>query len=725
MSALIVDIAVPVAVSKTFHYIATDDIASRIIRGARVIVPFGTRRVIGTVIGLPRGSDHSGLKPVLDVLDETIPPRLLSLAEWMSEYYIYPVGLTIDTMVPKAVSRLKPRKARYIILTKAASDGLMPKAARQRELMRLLTEAGMLRLDGLKGFSARTIKALQEAGMIEIVEEDPSRPASSVPPFEPDEPPPLQPEQKEAVLRICEAIDRNGFEPFLLHGVTGSGKTEVYLQVISRLAGSGKGAIVLVPEISLTPQLLGRFRRRFGDRVAVLHSRLTDRGRADEYRRIRKGDVDVVVGARSAVFAPFERLGAIVVDEEHEGSYKQEDGLRYHARDVAVMRAKLEGAVAVLGSATPSLESFFNAKTGKYTYLKISNRIDHRPMPSVSIVDMRTLPKAVVLSQRLIEAVKTRMERGEQAMLMLNRRGFSPVLVCRDCGAVPRCPSCSVSLTYHKADGLLKCHYCDFYTSAPDICPSCSGAAVKPLGAGTQRIEEEIRSAFPNSKIARMDSDSVKGRDGYNELLSMVDSGRIDILLGTQMIAKGHDFPSVTLVGIVDADTGLNLPDFRAAEKSFQLITQAAGRAGRGDSEGEVIIQTLNPDHYAVRHSLRHDYEGFYEQEISYRTQLGYPPVGRMVKIETSAPDEKTAKEAIEAAKKRMHGMAKSGEVSLLGPAPSPISSVRGRYRYQILLISRRRGLMRSMAAEGRTAVEEKFGRRVRIIIDVDPGHLM
>lgn len=724
MSDIIVDIAVPVAVSKTFHYIAPDDIAPRIIRGARVMVPFGTRRVIGTVIGFPRIPVYFDLKPIFDVLDDTIPPGLLSLAEWMAEYYINPLGLTIDAMVPKAVSRLKPRKAKYIILTKSAPDGLMPKGARQRELLRLLIEAGRLRLDRLKGFSAGTIKALQEAGMIEIVEDDPSPAAPAGPSFEPDEPPPLQPEQKEAVQKICAALDRHGFEPFLLHGVTGSGKTEVYLQVISRLAGSGKGAIVLVPEISLTPQLLGRFRRRFGERVAVLHSRLTDRGRADEYRRIKRGEVDVVVGARSAVFAPFERLGAIIVDEEHEGSYKQDDGLRYHARDVAIMRAKIEGAVAVLGSATPSLESFFNAKTGKYTYLKISNRIDHRSMPSVSVVDMRTLPKAV-LSQRLIEAVRTRMERGEQAMLMLNRRGFSPVLVCRDCGSVPRCPSCSVSLAYHKADRLLKCHYCDFYTSAPDICPSCFGASVKPLGAGTQRIEEEIRAAFPASRIARMDSDSIKGRAAYDELLSLVDSGRIDILLGTQMIAKGHDFPSVTLVGIVDADIGLNLPDFRAAEKSFQLITQAAGRAGRGGVAGEVIIQTLNPDHYAVRHSLTHDYEGFYEQEMTYRTQLGYPPVGKMVKIETSAPDEKIAREAIEAAKERMQGMAKSGEVALLGPAPSPITRVRGRYRYQILLISGRRGLMRSMAVEGRTAVEENFGRRVRIIIDVDPVNLM
>lgn len=725
MSDLIADIAVPVSVSKTFHYIVPENIRDKVGTGSRVIVPFGSRRLIGTILGFTQNPHSSVLKPVIEVLEDTVSSDLLSLAMWMSDYYIHPIGQTIDAMIPRAVARARPKKSRYVRLKSDPRNVAVPKGRRQEELVRILSERPETPIEELRGFSPFTIKALFSAGVIEIIERADSIMTAVDDTFESDNPPPLMPQQKTAVDRIMESVKKNRFETFLLHGVTGSGKTEVYLHVIGMLKGSGRGAIVLVPEISLTPQLLNRFRRRFGRRVAVLHSGLTDRERADEYRKIRRGDVDVVVGARSAIFAPFEAIGVIVVDEEHEGSYKQEEGLRYHARDVAIMRAKLQSAVAILGSATPSLESFYNAKNGKYHYIEISNRVDARPLPQVSIVDIKTLPKGKALSQRLIDAMASRLKRKEQIILMLNRRGFSSVLVCRECGHVPVCPCCSVSLTFHKVDRRLKCHYCDYYTIAPDVCPACSGVNLRPLGAGTQRIEEEIRAVFPDYRIARMDSDSVKGKGMYHKLINEVDDGSIDILLGTQMIAKGHDFPSVTLVGIVDADVGLTLPDFRASEKTFQLITQAAGRAGRGSIEGEVIIQTLNLGHYAIRYSLTHDYKGFYQEEMSYRAQLGYPPVRRMVKMEIRSSDDKRAAEAARAARARMQGLIKEKDTVILGPSPAPISKVRGRYRYQILLASPLRHRLRTLSIEGRDAVEEKFGKKCQVIIDVDPINLM
>ena len=723
MPDIILDIAVGISVNKTFHYLAPEDIKDTLVAGARVLVPFGSRRVTGTIIGFPAATATAGLKSIIAVLDTTLPPELMKLAHWMSDYYMHPIGRTIEALVPKALSRAKPKKKKFISLL-PGHEARTLRGARQVELLRVLSGRGAVSIESLDGFSAATIKSLQTAGVVEVVEKDEEKQPERDE-FSPDAPPTLMPEQAEAVQRIGEAVSSRAFEVFLLHGVTGSGKTEVYLHAISRIAGTGQGAIVLVPEIALTPQLLSRFRKRFGNRVAVLHSGLTDRERADEYRRIQSREVDVAIGARSAVFAPFERLALVIVDEEHETSYKQEEGLRYHARDVAVMRAKLQNAVAVLGSATPSLESYYNAKNNRYRYLPISNRVDHRPMPEVEIIDLKILPKPSVYSPALVAGIGRRLEKKEQTLLLLNRRGFSSVLICGDCGAAMKCPSCSVSLTYHKSERKLKCHYCDFHQQPPDTCPTCGGVNLKPLGTGTQKIEEDIAALFPDAKSARMDSDSVKGRQAYDTLLGRVDRGEVDILLGTQMVAKGHDFPAVTLVGVVDADVGLNLPDFRSAEKTFQLITQAAGRAGRGDAAGEVVIQTLNPGHYSLRHSMTHDYDGFYREEIVYRTELGYPPVRRMIKVELRSADEKIAGEAAVAARNRIRSLLKGKETTLLGPAPSPLARVRGRYRFQLLLLSPRREVIRMLAAEARKIVEEKFGRKCRVIVDVDPVNLM
>jgi primosomal protein N' (replication factor Y) (superfamily II helicase) len=724
MTDLVVDIAVGVSVNKTFHYLAPAELQARLAAGTRVLVPFGSRRIIGTIVGFPDRPDVAGLKSVVDILDAPLSPELLALARWMADYYLHPLGQTIEAVVPKAVGRAKPKKKKFIRLTQDAVSGRQGvKGKKQIALLDVLREQGETALDALAGFSSATIRSLAQAGHIEIVERE--TPAEAQEEIPSTGAPHLMDEQREAVTKIRESLADAAFAVHLLHGVTGSGKTEVYLRAIARLAATGKGAIVLVPEIALTPQLLNRFRGRFGDRVAVLHSGLTDRERADEYRRIQAGQVDVVVGARSAVFAPFAKLGLIIVDEEHENSYKQDEGLRYHARDVAIMRAKLENAVAVLGSATPSLESFYNAKSGKYRYLRLEKRVDHRPMPEVLIIDVKTLPKNTLYSPRLIEDIAKRLAKNEQTLLLLNRRGFSSVLICRDCGTAVKCPSCSVSLTFHKSEGKLKCHYCGFFSLPPDKCPSCQGIDLKLIGSGTQKIEEELQTLFPDARLKRMDSDSVKGRDAYERLLGQVDRREVDILLGTQMIAKGHDFPAVTLVGVIDADVGLNLPDFRSAEKTFQLITQAAGRAGRGELGGEVVIQTMNPNHYSIRHSTTHDYAGFYAEEIVFRRELHYPPFGRIIKIEVKSPQADRASEAATAAQNRIRYLMRGKDTLLLGPAPAPIARVRGQFRFQLLLLSQQRDKMRMLALEGKKAVEEKYGRKCKVIIDVDPVNLM
>ncbi len=724
MSCLVADIAVSVSIDKTFHYCVPEEFQEHLVPGSRVLVPFGSRRVRGTVVGLPDTADAAGLKSVIQIIDSPLTPDLVALARWMSDYYLYPLGQVFEAVVPGAISKARPKKKRFLRLASGDHDVHALRGPKQTALLLLLCDREVLGREELKGFSSATINALCAAGMAQIVETDAEEEAGQQEPAS-GEPHVLMPEQDTAVRAVRDAVASGGFGVFLLHGVTGSGKTEVYLQAIASLRGTGSGAIVLVPEIALTSQLLERFRQRFGSRVAVLHSGLTDRERADEYRRIRTGRVDVAIGARSAVFAPFGKVGLIIVDEEHENSYKQDEGLRYHARDVAVMRAKLQSAVALLGSATPSLESYFNAHSGKYRYLRLASRVDHRSMPAVRVVDVKTLPKNSLYAPGLIRDIKQRLERGEQALLLLNRRGFSSVLICGDCGVAIKCPSCSVSLTFHKSERKLKCHYCGYLIPPPATCPACMGIGLKPLGSGTQKVEEELQALFPDARIKRMDSDSVKGRDAYDLLLRQMDRREVDILLGTQMIAKGHDFPAVTLVGVVDADVGLNLPDFRSAEKTFQLITQAAGRAGRSELGGEVVIQTMNAHHYAIRHSTNHDYEGFYIEEIIYRSQLGYPPIGRMIKLEIKSPVEAHALEASKTAQIRIRSLMRGKDTTLLGPAPAPVFRVRGQYRFQMLILSTKREKIRKLAAEGRRAVEEKHGRKCRVIVDVDPVNLM
>jgi primosomal protein N' (replication factor Y) len=533
----------------------------------------------------------------------------------------------------------------------------------------------------------------------------------------------LNPAQQAAFVQIRDAILTRQFRAFLLHGVTGSGKTEVYLTAIEAVLAQGRSALLLVPEIALTPAMAGQFFLRFGDRVAILHSAFTDVERTEQWRRIRSGKASVVVGTRSGVFAPVRNLGLIVVDEEHDGSYKQEETPRYNGRDVAVVRAQQAGACVVLGSATPSLESRYNVERGKYTLLELPGRIEERPMPLVELIDMRQefleSRKQATFSRKLEEAIGQRLENGEQTIVLLNRRGFSSFVACRACGERVQCMNCSVTLTFHKRDRRLLCHYCGYAEKIPSVCPKCSSEHIYFMGLGSERVEEELHRAFPAARIARLDRDTVTGKRHYETILQDFREGSYDILVGTQMIAKGHDIPNVTLVGVVSADVGLGVPDFRAAERTFQLLTQVAGRAGRGSVPGIVLIQTINPDHYAVRIAAAQDYQAFYEKELAFRRMMRYPPFSAMANV------------LVRSEKKEM-AMRLSSELGILltpppeklrimGPAEAPVARVKNEYRYQFLIKAASRTALNELLQRIRSfAVERKWGATA-LVIDVDP----
>jgi primosomal protein N' (replication factor Y) len=537
----------------------------------------------------------------------------------------------------------------------------------------------------------------------------------------------LNAHQEAAAGTIAAALEGRTFKAFLLQGVTGSGKTEVYMRSIEAALGLERNALLLVPEIALTPAMAGQFFHRFGKQVAILHSAFGDAERAGQWRRIRDGQARVVVGTRSGVFAPVQNLGLVIVDEEHDGSYKQQDTPRYHGRDVALMRAKNFGAVAVLGSATPSLESRYNADQGKYTCLFLPERIGRRPLPEVEIVDMRAefleTKQQATFSRKLLAEMQSRLAQGEQTMLLLNRRGFSSFMVCRACGERMLCANCSVVLTHHRRDRRMLCHYCEYADRIPSKCPKCDSDYVQFLGTGSERVEDELHRYLPTARVARLDRDSARAKGGFSQILQGFREGEIDILVGTQMIAKGHDIPNVTLVGVVLADIGLSMPDFRAAERTFQLLTQASGRAGRGETPGRVIIQTLNPDHYAIRFAAAQDYEGFYKKELEFRKWLRYPPFAACANV-------------LVRAEKQEEALRMSAEVGLLlsppppgirvmGPAEAPVLRLKNEYRYQILLKAARRSILRAVLTQLRDFATKEKWKTTALTIDVDPISLM
>ncbi len=608
----------------------------------------------------------------------------------------------------------------------AAGAGL---GRRQREaLERLGAAAGELAVPALTaaGVPAGTLRRLVELGAVTIASEVVERQPGAVEPPGAPEPPArtLTPRQRQVVEALEGAAGSGDFEVALLHGVTGSGKTEVYARLARAAVARGRQALVLVPEIALTPAIAARLRPAFGARVAVQHSGLSAGARHDQWHRIRRGEVDVVVGTRSAVFSPLPSVGLIVVDEEHDASYKQDESPRYHGRDVAIMRGKRDGALVVLGSATPSLESARHAETGRYRRFALPQRIGNRPLPAVRIVDMREELAAhgpdAVLSAPLAEAVDDRLARGEQALVLLNRRGFAASLLCRGCGKTLECPDCSVSLTFHRAIGRARCHYCGYSRPRPDACPGCSGKVLEHVGFGTERVQAELERRWPAARVARLDRDTVRRRGGAARLLQRVARRELDVLVGTQMVAKGHDFPGVTLVGVVSADIGLGVADFRAAERAFQLLTQVAGRAGRGSVPGEAIVQTLHPGHYAIRHACDQAYAPFYQEELRFRRALRYPPVVSLVSaiVQGQVRDRAAQDAAGLAARLR----AARGRFTVLGPAPAPLARLRGRYRMQLFLKGGRRAEMR----EAVLRVLDEHPRLKRcVVVDVDPVSML
>lgn len=594
-----------------------------------------------------------------------------------------------DRVTKQKVIFVRPKKPEELA---NAAASLSARAVRQKEVLRFFEkrpqEIALPDLLSELGVARSTVKTLVEAGFLEWEERELYRDPFAHRQFERTAPLPLTPEQYQAFASIVAPIRERCFRSILLHGVTGSGKTEIYLQAIAEVMQQGREAIVLVPEISLTPQMVDRFKSRFGDLVAVLHSGLSGGERYDEWRKIRLGKVKVAIGARSAIFAPFQNVGLIIIDEEHESSYKQEENPKYHARDVALWRAQHHGAALVLGSATPAVETVVSAQQGWHEWVQLKERVKGRPFPQMEIVDMREeLRKGnrTMFSERLKEELLSCVNRGEQAVLFLNRRGFSTFVMCRECGEALVCPHCDISLTYHQTNRTVRCHYCGFAQRMPGACPHCQSKHIRHFGTGTQRVEEELARRFPGLRVIRMDVDTTSRKGAHERLLNAFGSGKADVLLGTQMIAKGLDFPQVTLVGVIAADSMLHLPDFRAAERTFQLLTQVSGRAGRHEKPGRVIIQTYSADHYSIERAVEHDSDGFYRQESIIRKQHGYPPFYGLFTLLLSHPDRVSLmRQGQEMA--RFLGKNLPKRTRLLGPVPAPIPRLKDRYRLQMLI---------------------------------------
>jgi primosomal protein N' (replication factor Y) len=600
-----------------------------------------------------------------------------------------------------------------------------PQQARVLEV--LLSAGGSLPAAAFEESLRAPLKRLLQKGWVEQAEEAAPRLPKRAGGFKMKGPITLNEMQQAAVNEIVAALRGGTFSPFLLHGVTGSGKTEVYLKVIEEALEQKKGAILLVPEIGLTAQLVARFHSRFGDAIALFHSGLSPGERYDEWGRIKEGKAFLAIGVRSAIFAPFEKIGIIIVDEEQDTSYKQEDRVRYHARDLALVRGKQSNAVVVLGSATPSFESFYNSQIGKYRALSLPARIDARPLPAVQLIDLREKAKWVrpFLTQPLLSAIEKRLSLGEQTLLFINRRGFSPSLLCADCGDSPQCVRCSVSLTFHKKIKRLLCHYCGFQAAPPAHCKKCQGVRLIYLGIGTEQVEEEVRALFPAARLARMDRDTTQKKESQHQILAAMEQEEIDILIGTQMIAKGHDFPKVTLVGVLCADLSLYFPDFRSSERTFQMLTQVAGRAGRGDRPGEVMIQTFQPGHESIVAATTHDYLGFYEREMAFRKEMGYPPFCRLTLLVLSHQEEARVADRAEGLASWIRSEALSSslekEVHLLGPAPAPTLRLKGNCRYQLLLKGKEPKNIAAVLKKAIKGWKEMEQRGVRLEVNVDP----
>lgn len=764
---MIARVTLEIALRKEFDYFIPPELEGRVDVGSRVQVPFGPRKVLGCVTAIAEESDRPNLKPILKVLgaQTLVTPKVLRLARWIADYYCCSPEVALKSVLPEAVRQEKAGWRERLFARLLPVPGELPRLPKRQQevydLLRTRPEMPLTELLEWAGTTAATVRRLEDKGLVAISAEISERDPYAREHILPTQPLPLNPAQARALAAIITAMDLpppgthqpesgsgtadravsrsspnegQGGKVFLLHGVTGSGKTEVYLQALAHALEQGKGAIVLVPEISLTPQTVERFKARFSSGrlqtlVAVLHSHLSGGERHDEWHKIRQGRARIVIGARSAIFAPVEPLGLIIVDEEHEHTYKQEEAPRYHARDVAVMRGQMEGATVVLGSATPSLESYYNCRRGKFTLLELLERADDKKMPVVRVVDMRQALRkgkmVPIFSPQLHEGIARRLERKEQVILFLNRRGYSTSLQCPRCGYVAGCPNCSLSLTYHRHEQKLACHLCGHTAPVPAVCPNdnCRNPEIRYAGLGTQKVEDTLHKLFPHARVVRMDSDAVKRKNDYRRIFTDFRAGKIDVLLGTQMIAKGLHFPNVTLVGIIYADLTLHQPDFRAGERTFQLLTQVAGRAGRGEVEGEVIVQAFTPFHPAIQFARRHDYAGFYEQELEMRRQLSYPPFSRVAMLTLKGRNEDKVRFSAEHLKRELdQRLADFPGLIVVGPAPSPLLRAETFYRYQIMLRTPRMSALSLRLAEILRTLT--LPEEVTLAVNVDPAGL-
>lgn len=725
-----------------YDYSIPGQLESSVRPGIRVLVPLGrgNRKMEGYVVqvispGHPQAStvNASRLKPIERVLDNQplLDQSLLELAQWISDYYVCPLGNVIETLVPPAVrDRSGTRNVTFLMLADGVDRQLdsLKLPPKQRAILELLASGGSdwtaRELAESVGCTVAPVKALQKKGLIVSRVRRVRTDSHEIPRERRTDNLRLNTDQRRALSAIESSIDRSEHRCFLMHGITGSGKTEVYIQAIQRVVESGRQAIVLVPEISLTPQTRQRFRARF-DQVAVLHSHLTPAQRAWHWHEIAAGRVQVIIGARSAIFAPAPRLGLIVLDEEHDGSFKQDKAPRYHARDVALWRARRHNIPLVLGSATPALESWHRARTGEFHLLPLPRRVLDLPLPDVATIDLRVdfskRKSRGAISQKLHQEIRKAVADGGQVILLLNRRGFATRIQCPECGHVEYCPDCSIPMTHHRDGQKAVCHYCDHQIPEPDRCSECGNAAIRFSGIGTQKLEQEVRARFPDIPCMRMDTDTMR-RPGSHELaLDKFRSGEVKILLGTQMIAKGLDFPNVTLVGVVNADTALHFPDFRAAERTFGLVTQVAGRSGRGPKGGRVLVQTFSPDHPAIVAATRHDYAGFAEVELPDRQAFGYPPFGRLTRLVVRSPSQQLVQQMADRLAEQLEtSAAELGiAVTVIGPAPAPVEKLRGQYRFHILCRTDLDADIQSVVRHVSARVEDV--KDVQWIVDIDP----
>jgi primosomal protein N' (replication factor Y) len=730
------------SIHRELDYLIPDTLADKVSIGSRVRVPFRERSALATVVALLAETDAQGIRPIEALVGDkpALSPTLVELARWMSTYYCCPIEAVMRSLLPQVIRRAEVGWKKQLFVSAAKEihaeeiEKLRRRAPRQAELLEAVAKlhepipaAELLRQTSLDN---QTLRALEKRGFVLLREEAVARDPHGSELFVASDNLVLNPEQAAALSAVEEALaSPENAKPILLHGVTGSGKTEIYLQAIRSTLGRGKTAIVLVPEISLTPQTVERFKSRFAeaqDTVAVLHSHLSEGERHDEWHKVQSGRARIVVGARSAVFAPLENLGLIVVDEEHETSYKQEEAPRYHARDVAVVRAKMEQCAVLLGTATPSLESYHNAVQQKYRLLNLTQRVDDCQMPLMRIVDLRLERRkekvAAILSEKLRKAITARLEKHEQTILFLNRRGFSTSLLCSNCGEARNCPNCSVALTFHRGAARLTCHLCGHTAAVPKKCPACSQDALIYSGFGTEKVEANVTHLFPDAIVRRMDADSMSRKDAYRETLHAFRSGKIDILVGTQMIAKGLHFPNVTLVGIINADLALHMPDFRAGERTFQLLTQVAGRAGRGETPGEVFVQTYTPFSPSIQFARHHDFAGYFQQELEFRQRCDFPPFKHAVLITVRSPHEARAKLSAETLVRRLKE--NLGREFILGDAtPAPLEKLQGQFRFHILL--RGEAIVRLSRLVRETLDKLPLPEDVLASVDVDPYQLL